>query len=90
MEAFQSVHSQVQRKVSLLQSSVMENIEEKTATTRDLPPLLQTLADERREYELNLGKAMDTLRKDYPTMLYKTPGRFYAFLVLHEKKDSFF
>jgi len=41
--------------------------------TSSLPPLLQNMADERREFEMNLGKAMDTLRKDYPTMLHKTP-----------------
>lgn len=40
---------------------------------RDLPPLLQDMVDERREFEMNLGKAMDTLRKDYPTILTKMP-----------------
>lgn len=39
----------------------------------DLPPVLQDIVDTRREYELNLGKAMDTLKKDYPHMLKKTP-----------------
>jgi len=39
----------------------------------DLPPVLQEMVDERREFELNLGKAMDVLRKDYPHMLHKTP-----------------
>lgn len=41
--------------------------------TRDLPPLIQRMADERREFELNLGKAMDVLRKDYPNMLHTVP-----------------
>lgn len=39
----------------------------------ELPPVLREIADERREYELNLGKAMDTLRNDYPTMITKRP-----------------
>lgn len=41
--------------------------------TAELPPLLQKMADERREYEMNLGKAMDVLRRDYPEMLRKMP-----------------
>lgn len=31
------------------------------------------ICDERREFELNLGKALDTLKKDYPDMLTKGP-----------------
>lgn len=38
-----------------------------------LPPVLQNMVDERRAFELNLGKAMDTLRKDYPKMLTREP-----------------
>ena len=30
----------------------------------DLPPVIQQIADERREFQVNLGKAMDTLKKD--------------------------
>jgi len=44
-----------------------------SATSIELPPLIQSMADERREYEMNLGKAMDVLRKDYPHMLDVTP-----------------
>jgi hypothetical protein len=33
------------------------------------------MADERREFEMNLGKAMDVLKKDYPKMLHKSPGK---------------
>jgi hypothetical protein len=47
--------------------------------TADLPPVLQGIMDERREFNMNLGRAMDVLRKDYPYMLYKSPGKF----VLH-------
>lgn len=41
--------------------------------TTELPPILKQIADERREFELKLGKAMDTLRKDYPVMLKQKP-----------------
>lgn len=59
-----------------LNSAVLEDLAttEGSTGTSSLPPLLQNMADERREFEMNLGKAMDTLRKDYPTMLHKTPG----------------
>lgn len=39
----------------------------------ELPPLIQSMADERREFDMNLGKAMDVLRNDYPNMLHTTP-----------------
>lgn len=73
---------------SFLRSTVLDREELKTKTsssssTTDLPPLLQNMANERREYEMKLGKAMDTLRKDYPNMLHKTPGTFPA--TLHVK-----
>lgn len=50
-------------------------------STTELPSVLQQIADERKEYELNLGKAMDTLRKDYPTMITKRPD----FSIYHEE-----
>lgn len=46
----------------------------------DLPPVLQQIVDERREYELNLGKAMDTLKKDYPVIIKNKPD----FSIYHE------
>ena len=36
-------------------------------------PALKDIADERREYELNLGKALDTLRSDYPKIFESCP-----------------
>mmetsp|Transcript_32818 Transcript_32818/g.79779 ORF Transcript_32818/g.79779 Transcript_32818/m.79779 type:complete len:323 (+) Transcript_32818:238-1206(+) len=39
----------------------------------DLPPVLQQITDERKNFQMNLGKAMDTLRKDYPEILKQTP-----------------
>jgi hypothetical protein len=40
----------------------------------DLPPVLQRIADERAEFQINLGRAMDTLRSDMPKILSRTPG----------------
>mmetsp|Transcript_37623 Transcript_37623/g.82394 ORF Transcript_37623/g.82394 Transcript_37623/m.82394 type:complete len:287 (-) Transcript_37623:117-977(-) len=43
------------------------------ASTTELPSILQDIVDERREFEINLGRAMDTLRKDYPHILHRAP-----------------
>lgn len=62
-----------------LKSSVLEELSgvgqstSRGSATADLPPLLQDMVTERREFEMNLGRAMDVLRKDYPHMLYKSP-----------------
>jgi len=40
----------------------------------------QTYSDDKRNFELKLGKAMDTLRKDYPEMLKQSPD----FSIYHE------
>jgi hypothetical protein len=48
---------------------------DKVELSAPLPPILQQMADERREFEMNLGKAMDVLKKDYPKMLHKSPGK---------------
>lgn len=56
--------------------SATADVEESTgtaATSSELPPVLQDIVDERREFEINLGRAMDTLRKDYPHLLYRAP-----------------
>lgn len=45
-----------------------------TTTTTELPPVLQDIVNERAEFQRNLGKAMDTLRKDYPEILHTAPG----------------
>jgi hypothetical protein len=34
------------------------------------------LTDERQEFELNLGKAVDTLKHDYPDILTEPPGTY--------------
>lgn len=37
---------------------------------------LRMLCDEQREFELNLGKAVDTLKHDYPYILTDQPGMY--------------
>jgi len=71
-----------------LKSSVLDelaDLSEKSSvdnlSTIELPPLLSKIVDERREYELNLGKAMDVLRHDYPGMIHKTPD----FSIYHDE-----
>lgn len=59
------------KRLHQLKSAILDE----PATSTNLPPLLQDMVEERREFELNLGKAMDTLRKDYPDMLHKSPGK---------------
>ena len=39
----------------------------------NLPPVIQDIVDERRIFQLNLGKAMDTLQKDLPDIIHKKP-----------------
>lgn len=51
----------------------------KQQSTSELPPVLQSIVDERAEFQMNLGKAMDTLRKDYPDILKKSPGNGISF-----------
>ena len=36
---------------------------------------LDMICDEGHEFELNLGKAVDTLKQDYPDMLTDPPGK---------------
>jgi hypothetical protein len=80
--AFLASAPRVNAGVKGLQSSVLEELttvgeglSSGSADTLDLPPLLQDMVKERRTFEMNLGKAMDVLRKDYPYMLHKTPGK---------------
>ena len=51
----------------------------------NLPPVIQQIANERAEFQINLGRAMDTLRKDMPYILSQTPGNVHqiTFLLLH-------
>jgi hypothetical protein len=48
-----------------------------SATKAGQPELgtpLRMICDEQREFELNLGKAVDTLKHDYPYILTEHPG----------------
>lgn len=40
----------------------------------ELPPVLKSMAEERREYQVKVGKAMDTLRTDMSSIFTKQPG----------------
>jgi hypothetical protein len=51
---------------------VVESVATKTKT--ELPPVLQGIVDERQEYHIKLGRAMDTLRNDMQTILTDKPG----------------
>lgn len=39
-----------------------------------LPNVLQQIVDERQEFQIHLGRAMDTLRKDMQNILTESPG----------------
>ena len=54
----------------------MSWIEQDDEATKNLPPVIQSIADERAEFNMNLGKAMDTLRKDMPDILHRKPGKY--------------
>jgi hypothetical protein len=79
---FSSQLSSSRRRVELTVAPLIEeeiDVVESSGTARtqdkgDLPTVLQSIADERSEYNLNLGKAMDTLRKDMPEILRRKPG----------------
>ena len=64
--------------VETLQIRVVE--EGETSSSSTLPPILQDMANERKNFQMNLGKAMDTLRKDMPEILKTAPGKFFLFL----------
>lgn len=42
----------------------------------NLSPFLRELVDEQRELQMNVGKAMDVLKSDYPYFLKRSPGKF--------------
>lgn len=44
-------------------------------SVKQLSPVLQSIVDERREFQINLGRAMDTLRCDMQDILCKRPGK---------------
>ncbi|KAL9186687.1 hypothetical protein ACHAXT_005925 [Thalassiosira profunda] len=54
-------------------ASTVEEALERTGTDATLSPFLQGMVDEQRELQMNVGKAMDVLRKDYPMFLKRAP-----------------
>ena len=64
--------------VETLQIRVVEEGETSSSSSSStLPPILQDMANERKNFQMNLGKAMDTLRKDMPEILKTAPGKFF-------------
>jgi len=60
-------------------SAVEEQKEEVCAPQTSLPPVIQQIADNRAEFQINLGRAMDTLRRDMPEILNRKPGTYLTF-----------
>mmetsp|Transcript_10075 Transcript_10075/g.18126 ORF Transcript_10075/g.18126 Transcript_10075/m.18126 type:complete len:249 (+) Transcript_10075:116-862(+) len=54
----------------ILESTIEETL---TSNENNLSPFLQGMVDEQRELQMNVGKAMDVLRKDYPYFLKRAP-----------------
>ena len=62
-----------------LHASVVETTETETEKAvglpqSELPSVIQGFVDERAEFRIALGRAMDTLRRDYPDILFQEPG----------------
>mmetsp|Transcript_46121 Transcript_46121/g.96853 ORF Transcript_46121/g.96853 Transcript_46121/m.96853 type:complete len:270 (+) Transcript_46121:186-995(+) len=62
----------------LLESTVEDTYKAPTSTgsndsNNNLSPFLQGMVDEQRELQMNVGKAMDVLKKDYPYFLKRAP-----------------
>ena len=75
------------RGMIILESTMEETLERPTTSPNNnnsnndgtnnsnLSPFLQGMVDEQRQLQMNVGKAMDTLRKDYPYFLKRSPGK---------------
>lgn len=63
------------------EEAIKERNPDESATADDdeanLPPVIQQIVDERTRFQLKVGKAMDTLKKDMPEILRRAPGTFY-------------
>lgn len=66
------VRSPRSKNTSMSQATT-EEMSKTTDAPSTLPPLFQEVGNQRREFEMNLGKAMDVLRNDYPDMLVSSP-----------------
>ena len=76
LEPVQSTSSVVRKPSEPLLITVVDDDQMNDIGSSNLPPVLQQITDERRNFQVNLGKAMDTLRKDLPYILKETPGKF--------------
>ena len=72
---------------SLLEDSTARQLQQ-THVKGDLPIIIQQIADERQEFHMNLGKAMDTLRKDMPDILKSPPGKCCERRILDEYSST--
>lgn len=59
----------------LVESTIEETLERTGTNENNLSPFLQGMVDEQRELQMNVGKAMDVLRKDYPYFMKRAPGK---------------
>jgi hypothetical protein len=61
----------------LLVSSSLDKGVSRTGSPRGVPPgsPLEMLCTDKHEFELQVGRAMDTLRDDYPYILTKNPSK---------------
>ena len=66
--------SSILTQLQLESMPVLESVA--TETKIDLPPVLQGIVDERQEYHIKLGRAMDTLRNDMQSILTERPGMY--------------
>jgi hypothetical protein len=57
----------------ILESTIEETLDDTLTEQASLSPFLQGMVDEQRELQMNVGKAMDVLRKDYPYFLKRAP-----------------
>lgn len=64
---------QTETEENAVESSAGSVDEESSNSNQQLPMVIQSIADDRRIFQMNLGKAMDTLRRDMPEILHKRP-----------------
>jgi hypothetical protein len=76
--------------VAPLEEQQLDTDDDVLGEVRGLPPVLQQITDERRNFQRNLGKAMDTLRKDMPYILKTQPGTSMTTRFLSKQNFSSF
>lgn len=71
--SFSQIQSDSEVKTNIPNLPLAEDSRSTCTTLERLPPVLQSIADERREFQMNLGKAMDVIRSDYEKILKSKP-----------------